>query len=264
MVGIETRRKGVTIQSVERAVSVLEVFFDEGSPCSVKEVVHQTGLAPATAHRLLSTLVKVGWLQQDSRSSRYELSERMLGGSALALANSSLLRNGQHFLSQIATNTGLNSFLAVLMRRGSVLLARAQGRAGSAPDFQVGKTHPIHASASGKLFLAFLTDRERRSLLARQGELKRFTPNTITDVGQLEAELQDIRLRGYAVDRGEMYETLRGVAVPVRKADGSVIAALCCAGWLNQVPDDFEEALVREMRPVAEEFSHAYGDFETW
>ena len=261
---ISEKPKGVTIQSVERAASVLQVFFEEGSPCSVTEVVQRTGLAPATAHRLLSTLVKVGWLQQDQRSSRYELSERMLGSSALALNNSSLLRHGQHFLTQVALSTGLNSFLAVQMRKGSVLLARVQGRAGSAPDFQIGKMHPIHASASGKLFLAHLSPAERNDLLSRQSELRRFTVHTITDPAELDAELGAIRQRGYAVDRGEMYETMRGVAVPVRKADGSMVAALCCAGWLNQVPDDFEEMLVREMVPVAEEFSLAYGDFESW
>ena len=261
---VSEKARGVTIQSVERAASVLQVFFDEGTPCSVTEVVQRTGLAPATAHRLLSTLVKVGWLQQDPRSSRYELSERMLGSSALALANSALLRHGQHFLTQVALATGVNSFLAVQMRRGSVLLARVQGRAGSAPDFQVGKTHPIHASASGKLFLAHMAEPARAELLSRQDELRRFTSNTITDPRELERELDAIRSRGYAVDRGEMYETMRGVAVPVRKADGTIVAALCCAGWLNQLPDDFEEALVREMIPVAEEFSHAYGDFETW
>src|SRR5712691_12310206 len=80
--------KGVTIQSVERAVSVLHVFFEEGGPLSVTEVVAKTGLAPATVHRLLSTLIKTGWLDQDPKSARYELSVKLLGSAAMGLAGS--------------------------------------------------------------------------------------------------------------------------------------------------------------------------------
>jgi len=258
--------KGVTIQSVERAVSALHVFFEEGSPLSVTEVVAKTGLAPATVHRLLSTLVKTGWLDQDPKSARYELSVKMLGSAAMVLAGSPLIRHGRHFLSGISETTGLNSYLAVLIRRGSVLLAQVRGKAGSAsdPTFQVGKTLPFHASASGKLFLAFLPESERRQLLARQGELKRITSNTIVEPQRLEDELEAIRHTGYAVDRGELYEGYRSIAVPVRKAAGDVVAALCCGGWLNQLTENFEDVLLREMIPAAEEFSRVFGQFEPW
>ena len=127
-------------------------------------MVAKTGLAPATVHRLLSTLVKTGWLEQDPKSARYELSVKMLGSAAIVLASSPLLRYGRHFLSGISDATGLNRYLAVLRRRGSVLPAQVQGKAGSAsdPKFQIGETLPFHATASGKLFLAFLPESGRR------------------------------------------------------------------------------------------------------
>jgi DNA-binding IclR family transcriptional regulator len=257
--------KGVTIQSVERAVSTLQVFFEEGSPLSVTAVVAKTGLAPATVYRLLSTLVKTGWLEQNPKSTRYELSVKMLGSAAMVLAGSPLRSHGRHFLSAISETTGLNSYLAVLIRRGSVLLARVRGKAGSAsdPTFQVGKTLPLHASASGKLFLAFLPESERRQLLARQGEFRRITSNTIVDPRRFADELEAIRHTGYAVDRGELYEGYRSIAVPVRKATGDVVAALCCGGWLNQLAAAFEDVLLGEMIPAAEEFSRVF-QFDPW
>ena len=217
-------------------------------------------------HRLLSTLVKTGWLDQDPKSARYELSVKMLGSAAMVLASSPLIRHGHHFLSGISETTGLNSYLATLIRRGSVLLVRVQGKAGSAsdPTFQVGKTLPFHASASGKLFLAFLPESERRQLLARQGELRRITSNTIVEPQRLEDELEAIRHTGYAVDRSELYESYCSIAVPVRKAEGDVVAALCCGGWLSQLAEDFEAVLLREMLPAAEEFSRVFGQFEPW
>lgn len=209
-------------------------------------MVAKTGLAPATVHRLLSTLVKTGWLEQDPKSARYELSVKMLGSAAMVLASSPLLHYGRHFLSGISDTTGLNSYLAVLIK------------------FQVGKMLPFHATASGKLFLAFLPESERHQLLARQGELRRITSNTIVDPQRLEDELEAVRHSGYAVDRGELYEGYCSIAVPVRKAAGDVVAALCYGGLLNQLPEDFEAFLLREMIPAAEEFSRAFGQFEPW
>ena len=259
--------KSGTIQTVERALGVLEVFFEDAGSVSVTEVAAKTGLAPATTHRVLSTLVGMGWLEQDVRSSRYQLSEQLLGSAALALANSVLLREGQHFLSRISDATGLNSFLAVRRNRSSVLLARAQGRRGSSSDFQVGKAIPMHASASGKLFLAFLPEAERREIVS-QVDLKANTSRTITDREQLEIELRTIREVGYAADRNELYESYKSIAVPVRLADRRIIAALCAGWWAApgaESPDEnLEEAVLREMLPAAEEFSRIYGQFANW
>ena len=107
MIGSSAPKRG-TIQSVERAVSALHVFFEEGSSLSVTEVVAKTGLAPATVHRLLSTLVKTGWLEQEPKSARYELSVKMLGNAAMVLASSPLLHYGRYFLRGISDTTGLN------------------------------------------------------------------------------------------------------------------------------------------------------------
>ena len=257
-------QKTGSIQSVERAGAVLDVFFEDGQQLSVSEVSARTHLAPATVHRLLSTLVKMGWLEQDARNSRYELSERLLGSAALALASSGLLRHGQHFLHQISDATGFNSHLAVPRDRVSVLLSRVQGKAGSASDFQVGKTMPLHASASGKLFLAYMPEKKRRDVLAEIGVLKQFTANTITDAQRLERELVTIRELGYAVDGNELYESHRGLAVPVRQRDGTVVAALCCGGWKLPGEDDWDESILRELIPAAEEFSRVYGQFAPW
>jgi DNA-binding IclR family transcriptional regulator len=204
---IESPSKGVTIQSVERAVAVIGAFIEDGTPLSVSEVASRTRLAPATVHRLLTTLVRAGWLEQDHRSSRYELSVGLLGSAAIALASSSLLRHGQYFLSQVSQATGLNSFVAVLRGRTSVLLARAQGREGSASDFQVGKANPLHASASGKLFLAVMSPAQRDEMLSALGELRRFTANTIVDPERFRDEMEHIREVGYAVDNSELYDS---------------------------------------------------------
>ena len=260
----QAERSSVTIQSVERAATTLQVFFEAGSSLSFTEVVAATGLAPATLHRLLATLLKTGWISQDARGSRYELSEQMLGNAALAIASSPLLHHGHHYLTQLSDRTGLNSFLAVPIRRGSVMLARAQGRDAPSGEFQTGKTLPLHSSASGKIFLAFAPEAERQSLLRGLGELKKITRNTIVDREQLLEVLDEVRQRGYAFDHGELSETYQSVAVPVRKADGRVVAALCLGGWSTSANQDIEKYLLSEIVPAGQEFSRVYGQFDPW
>jgi DNA-binding IclR family transcriptional regulator len=256
--------KGVTVQSVERAVAMLQAFFEEGRPLSMTEIAARTRLPPATVHRMLSTLLKIGWIERDGRNSRYELSERMIGNAALAVANSPLLQYGYPLLNRLAEATGLNSFLAVLVSRGSALLARVPGKPGSALDFQVGKVLPLHASASGKVFLAGLSDLERNDYLTRQGGLKRITSKTIVDPEALLIELEAVRQNGYAVDHGELYDGYRSIAVPVRKNNGVIAAALCLGGWPPNSGDGFENDLLRQIMPAADEFSRVYGRFEAW
>lgn len=263
MAKVARKSSSVTIQAVERAAAVMEVFFQEGASLSLSEVAEHSLLAPGTVHRLLFTLIEIGWIEQDPRSLRYDVSEYMLGNAALALASSAFLREGNHFLGKVSEATGLNSYLAVRRGKGSVLLARAQGRSGSSSDFQVGKSLPLYASASGKLFLAFMTQDERDALLADL-ELRKLTSRTIVERQELENDLQRIRELGYALDRSELYESYSSLAVPIRLADGGIVAALCSGWWALASVENQEDALLKEILPAAEEFSRVYGQFEPW
>jgi IclR family acetate operon transcriptional repressor len=231
---------------------------------SVTEVAALTEIAPATVHRLLQTLVKAGWLEQDPRSLRYDLSVKMLTSSALALGGSRLLRDSRHSLTQLAEATGLNSFLTAPTRRGSALLAKAQGRDGGRSDFQVGRIHPLHGSATGKLFLAFLPYEEWWSGIAGEAELKKLTSSTIVEQEALRLELETIRDKGYATDHDELYDSYRSIAVPIWGGDGQVVAALSCSGWAAQLPDAFEPVVLRELIPAARELSQILGDSQPW
>jgi DNA-binding IclR family transcriptional regulator len=213
---------------------------------------------------MLSTLLKLGWIDRDARNSRYELSERMIGNAALVVANSPLIQHGYPLLQSLTDATGLNSFLAVLVSRGSVLLAKVAGKTSSTLDFQTGKMLPLHASASGKVFLSGLSDSERDVYLERQGGLKRITSKTLTDPESLLLEIETVRQKGYAVDHGELYDGYRSIAVPVRKDDGVIAAALCLGGWPPTADEAIEEDLMRHLKPAADEFSRLYGQVDPW
>jgi DNA-binding IclR family transcriptional regulator len=250
-----------SIRSVQRALGIVRLLAEVRKPLGVAEVSQQTGLPPATAHRLLVTLVDEGWVQQDPQSTQYELGTGILGTAAVALAYSPFIQSAKVTLSDISEVSGLNSFLGVLVGHRVAYLASALGREGHDVKFRVGVVEQAHAIADGKVLLASLDPAEVRSLYKGRA-LRQFTPSTITDLDRLESELSDVRAKGYAVDRGERTEQWFYVAVPVRGRMGSVIAAIVCGGHESVLPPEKLEWLPHEMRIAAEQLSIRLGYLE--
>jgi DNA-binding IclR family transcriptional regulator len=224
----------------------------------VGELAGAVNLHPATVHRLLATLTRLNWVERMDPG-KYGLGLRMLGVAALGVAQSPLLSNSTPILEKLAEASGWSAYLSVIIGNRVVDLARHPGRLSqAAPTFAFGpgRSYPAHASADGKLLLAYLPEDELESLLAAE-PLKGFTDNTITDVDELKAELQDIRAKGFATDRGERSEFVKGVAVPVL-FEGSVVAALLCFGRF-ELTSEWELWLKQEMSFLAEELSRRIG-----
>ena len=254
----EERQERASIRSVERAVAMLTTLAEHGGPIGVADIAARMGLHPATTHRMLSTLVSLGWVEQNSATSRYRVGTRMVGVGALAVSQSHLIVQGQDLLRRLAEATGCHAYIKVLVGFNVVYLDRQEPQSKSsatprsAAPFEI-KSAPAHCMSSGKLLLAHLPKTERARLLKGR-TLRRFTEKTITDADVLEAEIEQIEARGYAVDRGERRDFLQGVAVPVFGPNGDVVAALNCLGQIELTPE-LEEHIRREMELAAEELS---------
>ena len=251
-----------SVRSVERAVTIVNLLAEQRIPMGVVEIAARMKLHPATAHRLMTTLVRLGWLEQDQDNASYRLGTLLTGVGATAVATSALIQHGREFLQRLAASTGFNAYLSVLVGKRVTYLARAAGEHGpdKMSDFEAGSiSHPAHSMADGKLLLAFLNPREREQLYSNE-VLPAYTPQTITDPEDLRRELDLIRERRYAVDRGERYEFLRGVAVPVAGSQGRTIAGLLCWARMELTPQT-ESWLSQEMTLISEELSHRLGIF---
>jgi IclR family acetate operon transcriptional repressor len=202
---------------------------------------------------MLTTLVSVGWVEQNSRTAKYRLGTRMLGIGSTGLITSPLVQNGRAFLTTLAKLTGHHTALSTLVGLRVIHLARVAGLEGGTPGFEPGVSQPAHAMADGKLLLAYLP-KEERQYLYEVDELVSYTSRTIVDPEVLEEELELIRQRGYAVDRNERFEVHRGVAVPVLDLDGRPLLAMLAIGSIARDPD-YEAWLVQQMQLMAAEMS---------
>ncbi|HEX5368955.1 MAG TPA: IclR family transcriptional regulator [Dehalococcoidia bacterium] len=243
-----------TVRSVQRAARIITALAEHPYPMGVAELAARVMLSPASVHRMLATLISVGWVDQNSRTAKYRLGTRMLGIGSTGLITSPIIQNGRIFLTKLAEQTGQSTALSTLVGMRVIHLARSPGpKMQGRPDFEPGVSQPAHAMADGKLLLSYLPASERAYLYEVDG-LRRYTDSTIVDPAAMEREIECIQERGYAVDHYERFATTRGVAVPVLGLDGEPLLAMLCLGPIADDPAE-DAALAQQMQSLAAEMS---------
>ncbi len=183
------------IQSVERALSMLEEIAASDVPPSASELASSAGVNRATAWRLLTTLEHFHLVERDQRSGRYSVG---YGASRLAAASGDgpLIRRARPVLERLGKELDERVYLQVFSGDTMVVLDEIHG----SHPVQVDITRidaPLHCKSVGKLYLAFLPDNEREEYLAQPRE--RYTERTIVDSERLRAELTRVRANRYAM-----------------------------------------------------------------
>lgn len=245
----ETRQ---TVRAVERAGRVVAALAAQPYPMSVRQLGKIVGLSAASTHRLLSTLVAMGWVDQNTHTARYRLGTHLLGIGSMGLITNPIVQNGKTVLIKLATLSGHDAVLSTLVGSRVVHLARIQGVKGRQADFEPGVSQPAHAMADGKVLLSYLPKEERWRIY--EVELRRYTSRTITEPEELERELNTVREKGYAFDRGERFEGMGAVAVPILGSDGLPLLAMLCISRV-QLDEEYLQWLAEQMLTLAREMS---------
>lgn len=215
-------------QAVERAARLLTEVVDAAEPRSFSELSASTGLAKSTTSRLLFALERSGLVRRDSNGG-YEPGELFLRYAGRGGRELGLVELSREHLEQLGAATGETINLGVARRGHVEQLAQVDGRYIIGATSWVGRPVPLHATALGKVLLAF----HGATLLA--GRLVRCTGKTITTRAELAADLAEVRRRGYAVAIDELEMGLVAVAAPVFRGDGSIVAALSVSGPGNRL-----------------------------
>lgn len=245
----EARPAG-SVQSVDRALALMEVLARADAPIGVGELAERTGLAQGTAHRLLRGLQMRGYVRHDA-ARKYSV-----GTAALRLgdaAQHSLAHSAQPYLAELVAASGETANLAVLEGDDVVYLAHVPSPHTLRMFAEVGRHVPPHSTAVGKVLLAAMP-RERALNLLRRTGLPRRTASTITDLDVLSTELDAVRLDGWATDEEEQECGVRCIAVPVGSGD-HVPAALSLSGPAERFGGGRDPSLVETMQRVSRRFA---------
>lgn len=251
-------RRGSTVQSLTRALSLLEALGASRGEVGIAELSQRVGLHVSTAHRLLATLMACGYAQQNPGTGRYAL-----GAKAFHLAESYLgqmdLRHVVHpALERLSQETGETANLVILDGRDVLYLDKVESPQSLRFFSRIGHRAPLHCTAVGKVLLAYRPKAEAEGLLAGRS-LERLTRHTITSVSQLRRELEKIRDQGFALDREECEEGACCIAVPLRTAQGTVEAALSISAPAVRLTSRRMEELIPVMLRTGREVSAQLG-----
>jgi IclR family pca regulon transcriptional regulator len=209
--------------SLARGLATIRAFGAGGSQLSVADVARLTGLPRASTRRCLHTLATLGYAT--ATGGRYELTPAILTLGEAYLSSMSVARVAQPVLERVSEELHESSSVAVLDGDEIVYVARAAARRILAISLAVGSRLPAACTSMGRVLLA-AADAEDRGRFLRRVKLPRYTARTITDKSVLTAELDAVRMQGYAIVDQELELGLRSCAVPIARRDGTVVAAL--------------------------------------
>jgi len=211
------------VQSLERGLSVIRAFDAEHRELALSDVARATGLTRAAARRFLLTLVALGYMNHSD--GRFSLRPRVLELGYAYLSSLSLPELAQPYMETLVAKVNESSSISVLDDTDIVYVARVPTRRIMSITLSVGTRLPAYATSMGRVLLAGLPDEELEPRLARI-DMRPLSARTVTDRDALRKLLGQVRKQDYAAVDQELEEGLRSLAVPIRNASGTVLAAL--------------------------------------
>jgi DNA-binding IclR family transcriptional regulator len=216
------------IQSVDRAARILRALAAGSGRLGVSELSDRLGLAKGTVHGLLRTLHDHGLVEQDADSDKYQLGPQLLQLSNRYLDLNELRARSLAWSELLATRAGEAVRIGVPHGNGVLVVHHVFRPDTSLQILEVGAVLPMHATALGKVVLAYLAEPERNDVL--DAGLPKLTGRTISTLPALERELDAVRKRGYAVEREEAVLGEVGIAAPIFGRNGAVVGGIGVAG----------------------------------
>jgi len=244
--------------AVEKVLKILMAFTPHNQAMGTIEISRILGFHRTTVSRILQTLKREGFLQQDPRTKQF-----MLGSSVVSLGravNQSLKSNlipiAKPYIDSL--RDALESTIVLEVFSGNVTLTAyvAEGPPPLRLIGNVGDIVPNHAAASAKVILAF-SSQETKTRLIKEAEMSSFTPNTITDPEDFSNHLDNIKEQGFSVDNEETGIGVRAVGAPIFSHEGIPVAAIVVTGPTKKISGHINSREVRLLVEAASKISKA-------
>lgn len=244
------------VDTLERALKLVLCFSPERPQWTVSELSRYLGYSKSTVSRILGTLEKLGFADQDPVGGGYRLGLRFFELGNVLASGMDLKRVALPVMTRLVAETGQTTLLTVPSDGQAVCVEKVDSPDPVRVTFQLGRRGPLHAGASGKALLAFMPDEAVERVIT--AGLRRYTERTITDPEELRSNLAVIRAAGYVVTCGEVDEGVVGVAAPVFDAGGSVVASVTVVGMPPRIERQLE-TVIQKVKEAAEEISTRLG-----
>lgn len=244
------------IQSVERALNILEAVRDNEGPIRAIDIARAVGLSSAASNNIVRTLFIRGYLDQDGNG-RY-----VLGGQSFLLGAAGdpwaeLKSAAREPMRSLGETTGDMCFLGVAYHGQVIGVNVVEGSGPVAVPPRQNWLEQFHSTAVGKVLMAAMTP-EMYAEVKEDYELRQFTEQTIRSWNELEQELVEVRKQGFAVSHDESVFGITSIAVPVYDSQGEIIAGLSVVFSSYFLTDEYREKALSRLRNASEEITKRY------
>ncbi len=247
----------MTVAAVSRCLHIVECLAGAVGGLELGDVAERVAMPKSAAHRLLSTLVEHGWVVQDADTQNYILSLRIATLAFHDLDVRVVTDVVQDVLDKLAISTREYCRLAVAEGEGLTWVAKAQGATtGLRYDADMGQEVALHATATGKAWLAMLPEKEAERIVTAQEFFRhlRVGPRAARNLAELKRRLAETRARGFATAEEEAEPGIGAIAVVFRtgpEADARVAGTVSIAGPVTRIHPARYEELVEHLRAAA-------------
>lgn len=253
-----TKPTTTQVQSLSRALLLLECLAASDMGMSLTEVATSLGLAPSTAHRLLNSLRSHDFVDVDDTQGLWSIGVNAFAVGNAYLKKRDVIAQSRPFMKRLVADTGETSNLAILERDRVVYVGQVESPQTMRMVVSLGSSSPLHASGVGKALLSVVPAKEAMALI-KQTNMLAFTEHTITNADQFATELQHIQQQGYSLDDEEQFEGLRCIAANIYNEYGEAVAAISISGPAVRVKRERLEKLSRLVMDAAQEATDAIG-----
>lgn len=244
------------IQSVTLALNILEFLAYAGGSVGVSALAKELDTTKSRIYRHLQTLVSQGFIEQHPDSERYAIGPRIITLGQRVRDNLNLTVAGLPIIKELRDGVGQQCVLSGLQGGQLRILASVQSTGMVEPGFREGTVLPPHATAQGKVAMAFC--REYREKALNNG-LESFTDHTITKTPRLIEEMERIRGRGWADAPNEIISGVNGVAAPIFDSSEDLVGTVGISNFLQYLPQDLPETVTQQLCDAALRISMALG-----
>lgn len=235
------------VESLDRGLRLLQAFGERPAPMSLSEIAKAAELPRATARRILFTLQHGGFVSSDGKL--FALTPHVLTLAGSYLRSNQLVSVLQPVLDRISVEAQEISSLAVLDGDDVVFIARATPMRIFTGGVDIGYRLPAFCTAVGRIMLGRFSDAELTTRLAAMRR-EALTPQTVMDQKRLLAAITTDRSRGYSLVDREAEPHFRSIAVPVKRYDGTVVAAINIGAHVDRIST---EEMVKRFLPLLRE-----------
>ncbi|HET6871985.1 MAG TPA: IclR family transcriptional regulator [Sporolactobacillaceae bacterium] len=246
------------IQSVDRALHILDLFDEMKPELKITEISQRLNLNKSTVHSLLKTLQKHHYIEQDLENGKYKLGLKLFERGNLIVNSLDVRTIAKRYLVELSTRTGDTLHLVILDGKEGVYIDKVEGTSANVVYSRIGRRIPIHCSAVGKVLVAFKEDSDIKKLIEGYAYIKQTTKTITNDRDFLDA-LHTVREQGYAIDDEENEPGICCVAVPIRNHFGDVIAAISLSMPTPKMTKEQLETVIPRLMDVSDTISKQLG-----